>query len=220
MLRSPRARILAGLVVACLAAGGAAVGVAVSRKDAAPPITATTHDHLDGPAALDGATFIDMMVPHHELAIRMARIAQRRTHREAMRALAGGIIAEQTWEVRLMRQIRQKLYGAPSGAPLDLTKGQLAQMGMDVDLGQLASAKDSDVAFLRAMIPHHAGAVVMAQRVLLGNPPPELARVARLVIDAQSFEIGEMENYLRVWTGSEANQAGAAPPVPSRPAIP
>jgi uncharacterized protein (DUF305 family) len=118
-----------------------------------------------------------------------------------------------------MSQLTDRLYWAPQGPSVDLTNGQFAQMGMDVDLGKLASAKDSDVACLRATILHHAGAV-MAERVLLGHPPAEVARVARLVIDAQSFEIGEMEGYLRVWTGSQASDTGRAPPVTSHPAIP
>lgn len=68
-----------------------------------------------------------------------------------------------------------------------------------MDMKKLREAKGDalDREFLRMMIPHHAGAVTMAQEVLLQSKRPELQKLARQIIAAQAREMGEMEAIAR-----------------------
>jgi uncharacterized protein (DUF305 family) len=72
-------------------------------------------------SALEGAEdfdmeFIDMMIPHHQGAIRMARIQLESGQDEELNSLAQAIIAAQSAEIEEMNQWREQWYGAPSPA--------------------------------------------------------------------------------------------------------
>jgi len=56
-----------------------------------------------------------------------------------------------------------------------------------------------DQAFLREMIVHHEGAVVMAQMVLETSSRPELRQLATEIITAQNKEIEQMKNWGVLW---------------------
>ena len=75
----------------------------------------------------------------------------------------------------------------------------MAAMGMHGGMDALESAKPFDRAFLTAMIPHHASAVMMANMLLAEDGRPELRRLAQEIIAAQSREIGQMQRWRQAW---------------------
>ena len=68
--------------------------------------------------------------------------------------------------------------------------------------GDKASASvNPDVDFAKAMIPHHEGAVAMANELLKNGKDPELKKMAEDIIAAQNKEI----KFLYGWLAKNAN---------------
>jgi uncharacterized protein (DUF305 family) len=60
--------------------------------------------------------FIDVMIPHHQGAIRMARAEVAHGRDSQLRALAHRVVAAQSREIKQMNRWRASWYGAPSPA--------------------------------------------------------------------------------------------------------
>jgi uncharacterized protein (DUF305 family) len=68
---------------------------------------------------------------------------------------------------------------------------------MSMDLGPADA--DYDLRFVDAMIPHHQGAVEMAQEVLNKSQRPEMKKLAQDIIAAQNREIEQMKQWRKAW---------------------
>lgn len=56
---------------------------------------------------------------------------------------------------------------------------------------------DSDVDFVRLMLPHHEAAIDMAKSELLHGKDPQMLRLAQEIITDQQSEIQLMEQWLK-----------------------
>jgi len=83
-------------------------------------------------------------------------------------------------------------HGAHGAAP-DPMGQAMEKMHRDMAIEPSGNA---DLDFIRAMIPHHQGAVEMAQSVLDNGTDPAVRTLAEQVIAAQQAEIAWMENWL------------------------
>ncbi|MBP7774315.1 DUF305 domain-containing protein [Candidatus Woesebacteria bacterium] len=74
-------------------------------------------------------------------------------------------------------------------------------MGMDqaVSLLENKSGDELDAAFINMMIPHHEGAVVMAEAVINRGNHSELKMFAQKISDSQQKEIIQMKEWQRLW---------------------
>ena len=70
-----------------------------------------------------------------------------------------------------------------------------ANARMHADMGA-ALTGDADVDFMRGMIPHHQGAIDMAEIVLKYGKDPETRKLAEEIVKAQKAEIAMMREWL------------------------
>lgn len=160
--------------------------------------TATT------PAGVDAA-FVRQMIPHHQMAVVMARAVKDEAKHPEVRKLARDIIAAQTKEIAELKAIAKANGYDLSGAGT-MMGGDASMMGMDVDdmgmsmhTGDLSRSDDLDRAFITMMIPHHEGAIVMAKVQLAKGADPRLHAMSKAIIAAQTKEINEMRRWLKAW---------------------
>jgi uncharacterized protein (DUF305 family) len=79
-----------------------------------------------------------------------------------------------------------------------------AMMKMDPAMMMGMMAEDADVAWICAMIPHHQGAIDMAQAGLLQADDPESKKLAEETIQGQKREIAKLEAWVKEHAKQEA----------------
>ena len=166
-------------------------------------------------ASLD-QQFIDMMVPHHQGAVEMAKIAQQRAEHPEIKTLADAIIRAQEGEITQLKAWRKAWFGSDQTPPLDKMPmvpgmggahggqgGGSGTMDMAADVQKLRSAGNPfDKAFIDAMIPHHESAIEAARVAQEKAERPEIKELARAIIADQQREIEQMKQWRQAWYGS------------------
>lgn len=150
--------------------------------------------------------FIEQMIPHHESAIAMAKLAQQKSNRSEIKTLADNIITSQTAEINKMRSWYKQWYGVDVPKQSS-TNGMGSMMNGSWDEDSLNTAADFDKAFLEAMIPHHQMAVMMANMLEQGTNRQEMKALAKDIIVAQSKEINTMRDWQTQWGYATSSQS-------------
>jgi uncharacterized protein (DUF305 family) len=161
-----------------------------------------------GPADADyDLRFIDGMVMHHQGAVNMAQEALKKAQHPEIKKLAQDIIAAQNREISQMKEWRTAWYPQADSMPMAyhsqmghmmaMTDEQKQGMMMSMDLGS-ADGK-FDLRFINAMIPHHEGALVMAQDALSKSQHPEIKKLAQDILTSQQQEIDRMKQWRKDW---------------------
>lgn len=153
--------------------------------------------------------FINMMVPHHQGAVEMAKIALERSQRPEIQSMARAIVDTQEKEITQMKDWKQTWYGSsdtpdmsamPSLSEMPGMGGMGHSMDMQADVDALKNAAEPfDLAFIDAMIPHHQSAIDAARIVMESASHPEIRELAQQVIDAQQKEIDQMQTWRKTW---------------------
>jgi uncharacterized protein (DUF305 family) len=151
--------------------------------------------------------FIDMMVPHHQGAVEMARIALQRASRPEIRQLADDIARSQSAEIDQLRAWRQAWFGSPDTPPLSqmpmlagATGGAEMVHDMSAEVEQLRAAPEPfELAFIDLMIPHHQSAIEAARLALERAEHEELRALAQAIIAAQQREIDQLRAWREAW---------------------
>jgi uncharacterized protein (DUF305 family) len=141
--------------------------------------------------------FIDAMVPHHQGAIEMARVALENAEHQEIKQLSQNIISTQQAEIEELKRIKQREFGT-SEVPMKMSAEEMEAMGM-TDPEELANKDPFDKAFIDAIIPHHESAIEMAQVVLEESENPEIREIASAIVDAQNREIAQMKEWREEW---------------------
>ena len=171
--------------------------------------------------------FIDMMVPHHQGAVEMAQIAQQRAEHAEIKALAGSIVTSQNAEIQDMKNWRKAWFGSDVTPAMDQPipynmrmPGMSSMMNMANDVRALRTASPVDRAFIDAMIPHHRGAIEMAQAAGSQAQHQEIKDLASSIIAAQQKEIGQMQDWRKSWyPAATASSSGSMPGMSDMPGM-
>lgn len=153
--------------------------------------------------------FIDMMVPHHQGAVEMARIALERAEHPEVKEMANAIIASQEEEIALMRGWKQEWAGTSDTPPMSAMPmmeamegmgGSGHPMDMQAEVDALKNAPEPfDLAYIDAMVPHHQSAIDAAEMVLETATHEEIREIAKQVIAEQQKEIDQMIEWRALW---------------------
>jgi uncharacterized protein (DUF305 family) len=165
------------------------------------------HEQSSNSGNATDAAFIADMTAHHEGAIEMARVAQKRAEHPEIRRLAGDIVAAQKGEISVMKSIGRDMHGMSEHGDGHMGMSD-AEMGMAMDPAELEKAKPFDRAFIDAMVPHHQGAVAMAKELLKKGEQPALRTMADDIIEAQTKEIEQLRGWRMAWYGSAGMDMG------------
>ena len=153
--------------------------------------------------------FVDGMILHHQGAIAMSEAALENSQRPEVKELAQNIIKDQKGEISQMQSWRQTwypqagtdpvMYDAQMGHTMEMSDKMQSSMRMDSDLGE--ADDEFDLRFINGMIPHHEGALMMAEEGLKNSDRPEIKQVSNEILRTQQAEIDLMKQWKKDWYG-------------------
>lgn len=155
--------------------------------------------------------FAQGMIPHHQQAVEMSRMARTHADSPEVKKLASDIEAAQGPEIETMTQwLRDWGKDVPSSSGSDMggmdmgdgshmDTADMPGMMSDGDMHRLdqAHGADWDRLFLTMMIRHHEGALEMARTERADGQNPDAVALAKKIQDAQTAEIATMKDMLK-----------------------
>ncbi|HEX6467886.1 MAG TPA: DUF305 domain-containing protein [Streptosporangiaceae bacterium] len=141
--------------------------------------------------------FAQMMIPHHQQAVDMAKLAANRASQPKVKQLAAAIQGAQGPEIQQMTGWLRGWGAAMPNGGMGTGHGADGMMSAAEmsHLGKL-SGPAFDKAFLQMMIKHHQGAIVMATTEQHRGMSSQVKAMVTSIIRSQSAEITTMHKLL------------------------
>lgn len=177
------------LVTGCGSALTAETGVA----ETAPPMD-TSFNPTD-------VMFLQMLLPHEQQGVEMARLATERATRQDVRDLAAAVEATQTDEITTIEKLLRD-WNQPTAADPD-PHAHADHGGMHAtdperiaELRRTPAGPDFDAKFLNLLTGHQHGAVEMARLESQDGKHPDAKDLADRVVKSRTGQIQQMLGYL------------------------
>jgi uncharacterized protein (DUF305 family) len=144
-------------------------------------------------------TFAQEMIPHHEQAVEMAKLATTRAQSAEVKQLASDIEAAQGPEIETMTGW---LKGWGEDVPMaGMSHGDTMDMPGIMTTAQMndlmaATGMQFDQMFLTMMVAHHQGAIEMAKDEQAHGSAGDAVALAKKIESAQAAEITMMQGML------------------------
>ncbi len=190
-----RPRLLAPLVALLLLAGcGSALTATPGTAETAPPLPGTFDD--------TDVMFLQMLIPHHEQGVELARIAATRAGSADVRDLAAAVEATQRDEIADMKAWLRG-WNQPIAADPD-PRAHAGHGGMhatDPDavaaLRRTPAGPAFDRTFLTLLTGHQHGAVDLARMEARDGEHPGARDLAERIVRSRTAQIRQMAGLLR-----------------------
>lgn len=145
--------------------------------------------------------FLDTMIAHHQGAIDMAKMVDAKAGHAELKTLAKAIIAAQEKEIAQMKSWREKSFaGKEPAVNMEIAGMSDSMKGMDMKKLESLSGNAFDIEFIDQMIPHHEGAVIMAQDALRKSQDEQIKNLAKAIINEQQAEVKQMTDWKTNWS--------------------
>jgi uncharacterized protein (DUF305 family) len=166
----------------------------MSMSMSSAPATASATQHNDA-----DVMFAQMMIPHHQQAIEMAKLAATRASMGEVKKLATAIEGAQQPEIDKMTGWLTSWGATMPSSGGGMSMGTGAGMMSDADMKKLAklSGMSFDKAFLQMMVKHHQGAITMAKTEQAQGQSTDAKAMAADIVSSQSAEIATMQKLLK-----------------------
>ena len=157
------------------------------------------------------AGFARDMATHHAQAVDMSFVARDKSADQALRTLATDIIVTQSTQRGIFMgwlqqwglpqaSMQPRMAWMPGHAHTASAAGPVLMHGMasDAEVRSLddATGVDAEIVFLRLMIRHHEGGMLMARALKALSSRPELVQMATSIDEGQRVEIALMRSML------------------------
>lgn len=192
--------VAASLVLAACGSDGGSDSGSAAQTSASASAEATAGAHND-----QDVSFAQGMIPHHQQAIQMAKMAAAQASSAEVKDLASRIEKAQDPEITTMsgwlkawgEDVPSSMPGMDHGMEHSGSSDMPGMMDAeDMDKLMDASDKDFDTMFLTMMVEHHEGAVEMATTEKEKGQYGPAKKMAGDIITAQNAEIEEMNKLL------------------------
>lgn len=145
-------------------------------------------------------TFAQMMIPHHEQALAMAKLADGRASDAEVKDIAQKIENAQDPEIKTMKGWLES-WGKPTemeSMPGMDHGGSGDGMMSEADMDELKGMKGTefDKAFAEMMIEHHNGAISMAKDEQKNGKFADAKKMADDIVKGQSAEVEQLQSIL------------------------
>jgi len=202
------------LMAACAACGTATAQTTPAPAPAPTTAPAASADTSRGGGEAADARFMQGMIGHHAQALEMTRLVPTNTGNPGLQLIARRIDVSQRDEMATMRRwLQEHGHAVPAAEHAGHDMGAMGHdmagmqhesmpgMATPQELARLAAARGAefDRLFLRLMIRHHQGALVMVERLLAtpgAGQDPQLFGFASDVDADQRAEIARMQQML------------------------
>lgn len=167
-----------------------AVVSACAESSPAPDAEAAKHNTAD-------VTFAQKMIPHHRQALDMAALVPSRSTNRQLNIMAKDIAGDQQAQIETLQGLLQQwgeVAADHTGHDGMVMEGMVDAATMD-KLSTLKGPEFDDL-WLRSMISHHEGAVAMAHPEIAQGENPAAVKLAKIIVEWQQFEIGQMHAML------------------------
>ncbi|MFD0436054.1 DUF305 domain-containing protein [Streptomyces chartreusis] len=217
---APRRRLRRRIAIVSVVAAGGLLLAACGGKDmeamdhgsgrSASASSTQAAGDSPAPGAFSDADvmFAQMMIPHHEQALEMSKLADSRASDAEIKALVADIEKAQDPEIQTMKSWL-KAWGKPESAEESMPGMNHGSGGMnhgsgmsgmmsEEDMQKLQAAKGTefDRMFAQMMIEHHEGAITMAEDEQKDGRNATAKKLAAAVVKAQSAEVEKFEKIL------------------------
>ena len=184
----------AAIALAACGSSDKGSGQAMNGHDMSGHSIGTSSAPATGHNAQD-VVFAQMMIPHHQQAITMAKQASTKASAPEVKQLAGQIAQAQGPEIQKMTGWLQS-WGASTSSDGGMHMGDGMMSDQDMKKLDTLSGKAFDKAFLQMMIKHHQGAISMAKTEQAQGCFTDAKALANRIVTSQSAEITTMQKLL------------------------